>query len=184
MQKPEPIVRAITALAGTVATQGRPWTLRDLATWSAIGRGAYCRLVVGELERAGLAEPIIDDPASRVRTGRAKPQAEPRWRLTPAGRAAVRAAAATDSFEHRVWRLLRIRSVLTASDAAECLVDAGGDVTRAERAAVQILARWHRLAPSVVGVSVRQVGGQRRYVLVRDIGELPPIAAEPKGAGA
>jgi hypothetical protein len=178
------IVLALKAMVGTPAMTGKPWTLSELAIWAGIGRGPKVGMVASALQRAGLAEPMEADPAARMRTGRAKAAAEPRWRLTGAGQAAVRATAATDSFEHRVWRLLRNRNVLTASEAADCLVDAGGDVARAERVAVQILARWHRLAPSVVTISAREVGGQRRYVLVRDIGDLPPIAAEPEGRAA
>ncbi|MFE8644148.1 hypothetical protein ACFX58_03575 [Sphingomonas sp. NCPPB 2930] len=87
---------------------------------------------------------------------------------------AAKPAGPVDPFAQRLWSLLRIRRALTADDAASTLVDAGDDVARARRKAGELLLAWSRICPPPVQVSAKRVDGFKRYVLVVDLGLLPP----------
>lgn len=174
------------------ATSGMlPWTPPELQQWAAMPKAMTARLAACWLVEAGMAVHLPSSAPKREH-GHAK------FRLTMKGvdaahtelarRAAQRKAQRRrekaldpDGLPMKLWRLLRIRTVLTAADAAQCLVDAGDDVASTERAASQYLRRWHQLAPQAVALSAHRVGGQRRYVLQRDLGPQPPTPDGPIG---
>ncbi len=118
------------------------------------------------------------------------------YALTPDGQAAVEAAAAghvrksgpkgsrkpnvppADAFSTRLWNLMRIRKMLTPSQGAELLGNAGDDdFERRRDTARKCLRRWANTG--ALQESVRRVGaagqsnGEKRYVLVKD-SALPP----------
>lgn len=118
------------------------------------------------------------------------------YALTPDGQAAVEAAAAghvrksgpkgsrkpnvpsADAFSTRLWNLMRIRKMLTPSQGAELLGNAGDENFESRRdTARKCLRRWANAG--ALQESVRRVGaagqsnGEKRYVLVKD-SALPP----------
>ena len=167
------------------------WTMAEVRQWCGFAKDREARLSVEWLVEAGLAEPVAaDGPPVRFTA--------PQWQLTRPGmeaaadavrqaaqlRAAERRRAKGDTpteFSTRLWSLLRIRTVLTANQAASILVDADSNVGKAERSASQHLQRWHRLAPHAVAESAQRVEGQKRYVLVKDLGPTPPTTPSLKG---
>lgn len=94
---------------------------------------------------------------------------------------------APETYAARLWALLRIRKVLTAAEAAELLVDAGGPVDVRTATAQRYLRRWSRT--SAVAESTQRVNrvgtsnGQKRYVLLHD-SPTPPRRANAAGAAA
>jgi hypothetical protein len=82
---------------------------------------------------------------------------------------------ATSCFAARLWSLLRMRTALSAADAAQTLVDAGADVERATRTASSYLRAWARSYPDAIKVSAKpEPRGAYRFVLVRDLGPTAP----------
>ena len=77
-------------------------------------------------------------------------------------------------FAKRVWDLLRIRRQMTAQGAAETLVDVGHDTGKTQARAAACLRAWSKARPDSVQVSKLLVEGQKRYVLVKDLGLVPP----------
>lgn len=122
------------------------------------------------------------------------------YRLTPAGCEAVQGAKKllrtlhkaahgpmtpadqVEPFAGRLWRLLCIRKVLTAEEAANLLLDAGEDVGRARTRASELLLAWSRQCPLAIQVSDKRIKGAKRYGLTVDLGPTPPdLRAKEKG---
>lgn len=115
-----------------------------------------------------------------------------RYRLTSAGCEAVQGARKllpslhkaahgpmtpadqVEPFAGRLWKLLCIRKVLTAEEAANLLLDAGQDVSRARTRASELLLAWSRQCPLAIQVSDKRVKGAKRYGLMVDLGPTPP----------
>ncbi len=79
------------------------------------------------------------------------------------------------AFISRLWALLRARRMLDSETAAATLVDAGRDdeVRKAAGTAKRYFHRWAQIG--VVKESARRLpNGCKRYVLVRDVGPVPP----------
>jgi hypothetical protein len=118
------------------------------------------------------------------------------WRMTPEGLQAAKAAAQVaqseragafiekapsivtppDPFAARLWSLLHIRGALTADEASCVLVDAGDEVAGVRKRCGALLLAWSRRFPDTLQVSARRVEGQKRYVLLGDLGKQPPTA--------
>ncbi|KTT21885.1 hypothetical protein NS331_11010 [Pseudacidovorax intermedius] len=79
-----------------------------------------------------------------------------------------------EPFAGRLWKLLCIRKVLTAEEAANLLVDAGQDVGRARTRASELLLAWSRQCPLAIQPSDRRIKGAKRYGLMVDLGPTPP----------
>jgi hypothetical protein len=187
------MVEALVMLARNVRSVSATFTRADLVAWSQAFK-----------ERPTAAQPALDHLAAsgfvrRVpRPADAKPTRAGTWTytLTASGLVAAKAARearardaraqgmrkvnaarprATSSFSARLWSLLRMRTALSAADAAQTLVDAGGDVDVATRTASTYLRAWARAFPDAVKVSAKpEARGAYRFVLVRDLGPTPP----------
>lgn len=97
-------------------------------------------------------------------------------------------AAPAGSFAARLWALVRMRQVIDTDTAASTLVDAGSDFARARKSASHYLRTWCKLGVLTEGARrVNQVGksnGNKCYVLARDCGPTPPIAAQLRSQSA
>lgn len=167
---------ALAALGQQMERGPLPFTPADLLSW-APGLGAIdaASQACEAMHRQGLLRPAL-------RTGQA--QAPQAWTPTTEGREALRAAAqagsaglppAGDALALRLWRLLRMRTSLTAGQAVSVLADAGGS-TRGLQARISAhLRQWARLRPDAVQTGARRVNGCVRYVLVQDAGTTPPV---------
>lgn len=99
------------------------------------------------------------------------------------------APAGPQTFAGRLWALLRIRRILSAPEAAELLVDAGGPVATRAKTARRYLARW--ATTGAVGRSPKRTNcvgtsnGEVRFVLLID-SPAPPqwcrVARESRAA--
>lgn len=172
---------ALRALGVHVKATTREFTPSELAAWApdfakAPGNAdlALQRMLSHELVA------LVGKQASAVRLKR--------YTLTPRGLATCRAAAAAEglvapdpsALTTRLWNLLRIRRKLTSDEAASVLVDAGSEeqMESTRHTMAGYLKTWARVAPDVVQVSTRRVGGFKAYVLVKDTGIHPPRTKE------
>lgn len=121
--------------------------------------------------------------------------------VTPEGAAAIEAARAghvrksgpkttrgpdtpdPHAFSTRLWALMRLRKMLTPSQAAETLCDAGdGDFDKRRATARKCLRRWCNAG--ALAESARRIGaqgcnnGEKRYVLITD-SVAPPRWRKP-----
>ncbi len=177
-----------------------PFARADLVAWStkfAQRKGAPGQ-ALDHLMHAGLIRRVVGE----VEGQRAQKSGLHRYQLTAEGMAAAAAAAQarkhallsaagakasrprdSRSFGARLWRLLRMRQTLTAPEAAETLVDAGGDVDRASATAAHYLRLWTAAHPQEIQLSKQQgARGAQRYVLVKDLGPVPPVTTGTKKA--
>lgn len=84
----------------------------------------------------------------------------------------------------RLWNLLRIRRMLTSTEAAGVLADAGQNVQAISKQIGQHLSAWHKARPDAIEISAQRVGQNLRYVLVKEIGTKPPAVPARKGGAA
>lgn len=82
-------------------------------------------------------------------------------------------AVPPETFAARLWALMRARGMLDTETAAATLVDAGQDVSKAEKTAQRYFARWASTG-ALAESAQRLPGGRKRYVLVADCGPMPP----------
>lgn len=173
---------ALAALGRQMQRAPLPFTPADLLAWAPGLDGIDAASQACEaLHRQGLLRPAL-------RTGQAHaPQA---WTPTTEGREACRAAAqacgdgaapASDALALRLWRLLRMRTSLTADQAVSVLADAGGSTRGLQARISGHLRQWARLRPDAVQTGARRINGCVRYVLVQDAGTTPPVPAKDQG---
>jgi hypothetical protein len=89
----------------------------------------------------------------------------------------LRDVQAPGTYASRVYGLLRARRVLAAPDAAATLIDAGEDVKAATERAAQLLRTWSQMFPHALQASAKRIDGATRYVLLKELGEVPPPRA-------
>ena len=175
------------------------FTSADLRAWAPTftGRPRAAQVALDHLQAAGLVRRVtteaLGEPARR--------QGEHRYMVTPEGVIAARAAEAArlhairseactrgnrsrprGAFTMKLWALLRLRQQLTPAEAAETLVDAGEDVTRATHTAGIYLGQWAKLCPQQIQVSKQRAQRFNRYIVVADPGPTPPVI--PKASRA
>jgi hypothetical protein len=191
------IVEALLALAAQRkgAAARKPFTRADLRTWSdKIGkRPAGAQHALDHLERCGMIRRASEELQTKGLI---------RYLVTPEGAAAAGAAAderkrqalsvagakashprPAGSFCARLWALLRLRTTITAPEAAATLIDAGENVSTATNTASQYLRLWASAHPDAVQRSKRRAMHEsQRYVLVKDLGPTPPVATNSKKA--
>jgi hypothetical protein len=197
-------VEALVVLAKHVRSTSATFTRANLVAWSKAfqERPRSAQHALNLLAAGGLVRRI-------PRPADAKPAKSGTWTyvITADGLVAAKAARAarartamvegvrkanasrpraTSSFVAKLWSLLRMRTTLTAADAAQTLVDAGADVERATRTASTYLRAWARLHPDAIKVSAKtETRGAYRFVLVRDLGPNPPVISRvQEGAAA
>lgn len=173
---------ALAALGQQMERGPLPFTPADLLGWApGLGGIEAASQACEALHRQGLLQPAL-----RTRQALA-PQA---WTPTTEGREACRAAAqarcdtappAGDALALRLWRLLRMRTSLTADQAVSVLADAGGSTRGLQARISGHLRQWARLRPDAVQTGARRVNGCVRYVLVQDTGTTPPAPAKDRG---
>lgn len=185
MQRKQPwfVGVALTALGSNLRNTTREFTESELAGWApdftkTPGNAGLAleRLIRHELvQQVGV--PQDKAPRSPIRIKR--------YVLTPRGLATCRAAAQATheaappdpaALTTRLWNLLRMRRKLTSDEAASLLVDAGSDevMESTRHTLAGYLKTWAQVAPEVVQVSARRVGGFKAYVLLKDTGIHPP----------
>lgn len=183
----------LVTLGQRIGRRPRPFTVAELLAWAPDLRNARAvHAACGLLARVGLLEAapraLGDTRAHQV------PGRPTQWQLTKEGREAthtaqIEAAARKhgqtlaaynqarsfpNSLPERLWTLLRSRRALTSLEAVELLGDAGADVDQLRVRVGKYLSAWHTLMPDTVQVSARRVGNCHRYVLIGDVGRLPP----------
>ena len=171
---------ALVALARNVKSTGRPITAIELSQWASDDHIDFPH---------GIAEMAMTALCSRGYLRIEGPRhntngAINRWFITPNGQQAAKVAlqistpgAAPDvgALSTRLWNLLRIRRHLTATEAAETLVDTGDNFNAQTKRIGALLAAWAKYAPKVVSAAKkREAGGRIRYILELDIGRWPP----------
>lgn len=171
----------------------RPFTVSELFAWEpALGRISAAHRACSLLAQKGYLEPC---PAPETNPGANKNPTRPaRWQMTDIGREAARAsqlAAASrkrsstltalnesrtypQALTERLWTVLRARRVITVPEAVDVLGDAGTDVRSLRTYISNLLAMWHTLMPNTIQLSAHKVGRCKRYVLVGNVGRLPP----------
>ncbi len=170
---------ALAALGRLMPLSPLPFTAADLLGWApGLGGIEAATQACEVLQRQGLLRPAL-------RTG--QPHAPQAWTPTSEGREALRAAAhacsdgtpqASDALALRLWRLLRMRTSLTAAQAVSVLADAGGSTRGLQARISGHLRQWSRLRPDAVQTGARRVNGCVRYVLIEDLGATPPAPAK------
>jgi hypothetical protein len=196
------IVEALVTLGAHRKGVSKPFTPLDLKRWSEqFGkRPAGVRHALDHLERCGMVRRI-------PRPADAKPAKQGAWTylLTPEGAAAALAARDAraragmsrgctnanqakprdkSSFTARLWALLRMRTTLTAAEAAATLVDAGADVAKVTRTASTYMRTWVRLHPKAIQISAQcGANGAYRFVLVKDLGPEGPVISNKRLQG-
>lgn len=193
------IVEALLVLAVHRRTANVIFTRADLIAWSERfqQRRTGAQLALDHLALSGLVRRI-------PRPADAKPAGRGTWTyvLTPEGAAAAKAARdarARDamsrgctngnlarprnraSFAARLWALLRMRTTLTAAEAAATLADAGEDVSKVTRTASAYLRAWVCLHPRAIQISAKcEAKGAYRFVLVQDLGPEGPAISDKR----
>lgn len=188
------MVEALVVLGRHARTASAIFTRADLVAWCAAfqQRPTGAQLALNHLSLTGMVRRI-------PRPVGAKPVRSGAWTymLTAEGAIAAKAARdarareamsqgcknanaarhrATSSFVARLWALFRMRTTLTAAEAAATLLDAGEDVEIATRTASTYLRAWTRLYPHAIKVSAKQEArGAYRFVLVLDLGPEAPV---------
>ena len=183
---------ALAVLGRVRCRKPRPFTAAELLEWAPeLRTPRTARTACETMQRGGLltAAPAPATPGVRRPTNPVM-----LWSLTADGVTACKAAQQEQASQahsaaakvhnaqrvhpgalrNRAWALLRIRRTLTAQDAASVLADAGDDVARMERAIGKYLIQWEQARPDAIEVSARRINRFKRYVLVKDIGNLPP----------
>lgn len=183
----------LVTLGQHLCRKPRPFTVAELFAWAPdLGRISAAHRACSLLAQKGYLEPC---PAPENDPGANKnPHRPARWQMTDIGREAARAAqlaAASrkrsetltslneartfpQALTERLWTVLRVRRVITVPDAVNVLGDAGADVRSLRTYISNLLAQWHTLIPDTVQVSNQRIGRCKRYVLVGNVGRLPP----------
>lgn len=171
----------------------RPFTVAELFAWAPdLGRISAAHRACALLAQKGYLEPC---PAPESNPGANKNPTRPaRWQMTDIGREAARAAqlgaasrkrsetltglnesrAYPQALTERLWTVFRARRVITVPEAVNVLGDAGADVRSLRTYISNLLCLWHTALPTTVQVSAQRVGRVKRYVLVGNVGRLPP----------
>ncbi|CAN7563346.1 hypothetical protein [Acidovorax sp. LjRoot117] len=174
------IVPALAALASNVKSTTRIITPADLSTWATNDQVDF-PLGTAEQALTALQRHDYTRPHTQMRFTKG---ARNKWTFTStgmlAGQAALKAmpGAAPDmqALPTRVWNLLRIRRRLTASEAAETLIDAADNFDAQTKRIGALLAAWAKLPPHAVATGAKKEEGRIRYVLVNDLGRWPPVS--------
>lgn len=163
----------LVGIARQMEHGARTFTHTELQGWvPELDDAGSAALACMALQQRGLLSPSVAE------TARA-------WVLTDEGREACRSAMqasagaqrpAIDVLARRLWRLLRMRTALTAEQAVSVLADAGDNTHSLQASISRHLRRWAKLRPDTVQIGARRVNGCLRYVLVKDIGATPPKA--------
>lgn len=189
----------LLALGKHLQHASQPWTTVDLLAWAPeLIQPLTVRLACEKLVRDGL---LCQVPGSL--NGMRRPQNVLTFQTTPEGWAACQGAVTrmreqstldrrraqrdkgvTRTLYGRLWALMRNRQLLTASEAAETLTDAGDDVRTVQARAAEYLGQWRRQLPEHIQVSSKRVNGFLRYVVVQDPGPVPPIACKARRRAA
>ncbi|QIL81833.1 hypothetical protein G7047_19355 [Diaphorobacter sp. HDW4A] len=177
----------------------RPFTLHEVLEWSPDLRDIQAaRSTCALLAKTGLLSHVWAGPGHAVLNR--NPTNPPKWELTCAGFEAMRAARLEantqyrsqtlaernkvrkfpDSLPSRLWALFRARRVITCSEAADVLGDAGDDMLKLRKRIGKYLTDWHKFDPDHVQRAKRRVAGSFRYVLDGNVGRFPPAAPAPK----
>lgn len=188
----------LVALDRQIGRTPRPFTTMEALAWvpeleTARTARTACRVMY--LRGLFMRTPDVVPPGMR------RPANPHTWQLSPKGLEACRAArqeavAASRSAKAkerhqqrpvsstlygRLWNLLRMRQSLTSEDAVGVLADAGEDTRAIQESIKRYLHGWAKARPDAVQISARRINGYLRYVLVQDIGAIPPPAkAEAK----
>ncbi|MDD2711391.1 MAG: hypothetical protein PHU77_00585 [Simplicispira sp.] len=184
---------AMVTLARHLSRTPRAFTASELLAWAPeLGKPSTTRYACLTLQHRG----ILQIAPSVAPSGGRKPTNPQTWQLTPDGMLACKAAlhetaklsrsatlkarnlerALAGTLYLRLWSLLRIRKALTAPEAVGLLADAGDDMAAKLRSVRNYLHRWYRARPDAIQISARRVDSYQRYVLVQDIGPMPPLA--------
>lgn len=183
----------LVTLGKRLGRRPRPFTVAELQAWAPELRGIRtAHSACGLLARVGLLEAAPreqgDTRANQV------PSRPAQWQLTAAGKEAAHTAqleaaarkhgqtlaefnlarTLPNSLPQRLWTLLRARRALTSLEAVELLGDAGANVDQLRAQVGKYLSAWHTLLPDTIQVSARRIGNCRRFVLIGDVGRLPP----------
>lgn len=174
---------ALAALGANLRNTTREFTASELAGWAPdfAKTPGNAGLALERLVRHELVEQLDGSPEKAARG----PIRIKHYVLTPRGLATCRAAAQAVhdvpppdpmALTTRLWNLLRMRRKLTSDEAASLLVDAGSDevMESTRHTLAGYLKTWAQVAPDVVQVSARRVGGFKAYVLLKDTGIHPP----------
>ena len=183
---------ALAVLGRVRCRHPRPFTASELLEWAPeLRTQRTARMACEAMQRGGL---LTGEPAATAPDVRRPTNPVFLWSLTPDGVTACKAAqqeqasqarsvatkehnaqrAHPGALRNRAWALLRIRQALTAQEAAGVLADAGDDVGGMERVLGKYLLQWEQARPDAIQVSARRINRFKRYVLVKDIGNLPP----------
>lgn len=182
----------------------REFTTKQLLEWAPeLRRLQTVRLACKVLKDGGMLT-VVDQPepfANRNPT-------DAHWTLTEDGLVACRAActefkaqaasrkrsetmtavnqarAYPNALGVRLWALLRIRKMLTSTEAACVLADAGQNVQAISKQIGKHLSAWQKARPDAIEISAQRVGQNYRYVLVKDLGTKPPKVPSRQGGAA
>lgn len=178
------------ALASKKMEAGQTFTKADLHAWvPGLSDGQRTKHALHTLMQNGLiTSELYSLPVTLI--------AVATYTVTVAGAEAIKAAAdgqrltsgprgphskdravPRTTFAARLWALMRARQMLDTETAAATLVDAGNDVAKAAKTAQRYLARWAKTGALAVSAQ-RMANGCKRYVLVKDIGPVPPAWTE------
>lgn len=193
------MIEALVALGRHQRSAATTFTRADLIAWSEKlkDRRTAAQMALDHLALSGLVRRVTrSEGAPPVKQGSwcyrlttegmaAAKEAYKAWKhqaLSAAGAKASRPRSSV-SFGSRLWALFRMRKTLSPAEAAATLVDAGANVARATNTASQYLRRWSQMHPEAIQVSKqRATKGAFRFVLVQDLGPVPPVTTAPKKA--
>lgn len=188
------VVAALRGIGTHVKTTTHAFTANDVAGWNAAfadakppSRGlALARVALDRLHfhkliarhvpvRDGVLRPVMKLPDQWRLTAKGLGTCGSLLREQPTGKGPNTKALST-----RLWALLRLRKTLTAEDGAATLIDAGTrDFATAQRLIEGYLRNWAKAVPDVVQISARPINGAKRYVMVKEGGEVPPPTKAP-----
>lgn len=183
------VVAALRGIGIHVKSTTQSFTANDVAGWDAafanatptsrgqaLARVALERLHFHKLiarhvpERDGVLRPVMKLQEQWKLTTKGLGTCSSLLREQPVGKGPNPKALST-----RLWALLRLRKTLTAEDGAATLIDAGTrDFATAQRLIEGYLRNWAKAVPEVVQISAKPVNGAKRYVMVKEGGEIPP----------
>lgn len=181
----------------------RPFTLNELLEWApGLGNIRAARTNCVLLSKTGLIAPVWATPEQgRLNQNASNP---PHWELTQTGYEAVRAARLevasqarskallrsnkerdySEALSTRLWNIFLIRRMVTCSDAADTLANAGDDMVKLRKRIGTCLREWHKRDPEHVKRSTRRIEGRYRYVLEGKVNRHPPAAPHNPVKGA
>lgn len=190
----------LVALARRMARKQRAFSLADLLAWCPdIQQEKTARFACLALRTAGLLEAA----PPKLSNDNQNPRNPAKWQFTAIGWEAARAAQAEAASKARsrtmadlnrepvgiplsqkLWTLLRARRRLTSIEAAELLGDAGDNHEAMRKAVGRYLACWAVVAPDMIKIGAKRIGGAYQYVLVADAAphKLPGTLRSPEAA--